>query len=236
MCRGPDRHDLCWADLLVDKHHSMILNQPWLFSSVVHWLPGMIFPRWWPIRTRWNNRFISADNPKPPGSSAGLRIQSTYRQSWCINWNELIFFSFPPTQSGQSCSRAEGFCLSMWNVHVLFVPMWVFPRYSFTPCWSWIEKGGMCISSLQLCIQQPDLILLRKHVSSGFAPLLLAPSFHLWARTHNKSVQTHLQKDKSYYFLSEFEGLLRKRSVWQQNLSKSCDTNIFPIFFNYSCI
>lgn len=158
-----------------------------------------------------------------------------------LKWTD--FFSlFPPTHSGQRCGRAEGFwvhfqlCLSMWNVHVLFVPMWVFPRYSSTLFWSWTENGGMCTSSLQLCIQQPDLILLHKHVSSGFAPLLLASSSHLWARTHNESVQAHLQKHKSYFFLSEFEGLLRKRSVWQQNLSKSYDTNIFPIFFYYSCI
>lgn len=142
----------------------------------------------------------------------------------------------------------------MWNMHVLFVPLQVFPRYSSTLIWRGAENGGACTSSLQLRARQPDLILL--HFSSGFSPLLSAPSIHLWAPTLNKPVQTHVQWDKVIcmpsldYYQTEFvwrflkKKIKKKDSVWQPNLFKSYDTNpfwqclevfflncIFPIFF-----
>lgn len=74
---------------------------------------------------------------------------------------------------------------SMWNVHVLFVPLQVFPRYSTTLIWRGTENGGPCSSSLQLRARQPDLILLH---FSGFAPLLSAPSIHLWAASRKQTI------------------------------------------------
>lgn len=48
----------------------------------------------------------------------------------------------------------------------------------------------------QLRLRQPDLHFLHQHFSSGFAPILQVPSIHLWAQTHDKSLQTHLKNDK----------------------------------------
>lgn len=100
MGRGKARTVITRADPLVDEHHSVFLNQPWLFSSLLHCQLWIILPRWWPIRSGWNNRFISADNPeapgqerqerppKLPGSSTGLGIWKYYQESVTHLWRK----------------------------------------------------------------------------------------------------------------------------------------------------